>query len=60
MAKQLMLVEPTVNRFVDAWQQKGFPDFKLQLAQSIANGTPYVNRNIDDSDSVSAYTNTNI
>lgn len=33
-----------------------FPDFKLHLAQSLANGTPYVNRNVDEDDSVDAYT----
>ena len=57
MAKTADVSEPTVNRFCRRMATKGFPDFKLQLAQSIANGTPYVNRNIDDSDSVSAYTN---
>lgn len=35
---------------------RGFPDFKLHLAQSLANGTPYVNRNVDEDDSVEAYT----
>lgn len=57
MAKTADVSEPTVNRFCRRMATKGFPDFKLQLAQSIANGTPYVNRNIDDSDTVSSYTN---
>ena len=35
---------------------KGFPDFKLHLAQSPANGTPYVNRNVEEDDSVDSYT----
>lgn len=35
---------------------RGFPDFKLHLAQSLTNGTPYVNRNVDEDDSVEAYT----
>lgn len=48
--------EPTVNRFCRSLETKGFPDFKLQLAQSLANGTPYVNRNVDEDDSVEAYT----
>ena len=48
--------EPTVNRFCRSLESKGFPDFKLQLAQSLANGTPYVNRNVDEDDSVEAYT----
>ncbi len=37
-------------------ETKGFPDFKLHLAQSLANGTPYVNRNVEEDDSVAAYT----
>ncbi|QAV24783.1 MurR/RpiR family transcriptional regulator [Proteus hauseri] len=57
MAKTADVSEPTVNRFCRRMATKGFPDFKLLLAQSIANGTPYVNRNIDDSDTVSSYTN---
>lgn len=48
--------EPTVNRFCRRLETKGFPDFKLHLAQSIANGTPYVNRNVDEDDSVDSYT----
>lgn len=48
--------EPTVNRFCRRLDTKGFPDFKLHLAQSLANGTPYVNRNVEEDDSVSAYT----
>ena len=48
--------EPTVNRFCRSLDTKGFPDFKLHLAQSLANGTPYVNRNVDEDDSVEAYT----
>lgn len=48
--------EPTVNRFCRRMETKGFPDFKLQLAQSLANGTPYVSRNVNEDDSVDAYT----
>lgn len=48
--------EPTVNRFCRRLDTKGFPDFKLLLAQSLANGTPYVSRNVDENDSVEAYT----
>jgi DNA-binding MurR/RpiR family transcriptional regulator len=48
--------EPTVNRFCRRLDTKGFPDFKLHLAQSLANGTPYVNRNVEEDDSVDAYT----
>ncbi|ACZ77042.1 transcriptional regulator, RpiR family [Dickeya parazeae Ech586] len=48
--------EPTVNRFCRRLDTKGFPDFKLHLAQSLANGTPYVNRNVEEDDSVESYT----
>ncbi|KAA1187303.1 MurR/RpiR family transcriptional regulator [Photorhabdus heterorhabditis] len=57
LAKMAQVSEPTVNRFCRRLDTKGFPDFKLHLAQSLANGTPYVNRNVEESDTVSAYTN---
>lgn len=47
--------DPTVNRFCHRLQTKGFPDFKLQLAQSLATGTPWVSRNIDEHDAVEIY-----
>ncbi|OVZ86103.1 MurR/RpiR family transcriptional regulator [Yersinia alsatica] len=56
LAKMANVSEPTVNRFCRRLDTKGFPDFKLHLAQSLANGTPYVNRNVEEDDSVSAYT----
>ncbi|WP_304164134.1 MurR/RpiR family transcriptional regulator [Lonsdalea britannica] len=56
LAKLADVSEPTVNRFCRRLDSKGFPDFKLQLAQSIANGTPYVNRNVEEDDTVEAYT----
>jgi RpiR family carbohydrate utilization transcriptional regulator len=49
--------EPTVNRFCRRLNTKGFPDFKLHLAQSLASGTPYVNRNVDENDGPAEYTN---
>ncbi|EOL8966706.1 MurR/RpiR family transcriptional regulator [Cronobacter dublinensis] len=56
LASEAGVSEPTVNRFCRSLDTKGFPDFKLHLAQSLANGTPYVNRNVDEDDSVDAYT----
>lgn len=35
---------------------KGFPDFKLRLAQSLVNGTSYVSRFVDQDDTVTSYT----
>ncbi|WP_173636215.1 MurR/RpiR family transcriptional regulator [Paramixta manurensis] len=55
LARAAEVSEPTVNRFCHRLGTRGFPDFKLLLAQSLATGTPYVSRNIDESDSVEAY-----
>ncbi|MEE4481917.1 MurR/RpiR family transcriptional regulator [Serratia ficaria] len=56
LARMADVSEPTVNRFCRRLETKGFPDFKLHLAQSLANGTPYVNRNVEEDDSVDSYT----
>jgi len=56
LAKAAEVSEPTVNRFCRRLDTKGFPDFKLHLAQSLANGTPYVNRNVNENDGPEAYT----
>ncbi|MEH0834200.1 MurR/RpiR family transcriptional regulator [Pectobacterium cacticida] len=56
LAQMADVSEPTVNRFCRRLETKGFPDFKLHLAQSLANGTPYVNRNVEEDDGVDAYT----
>ncbi|AHF76751.1 DNA-binding transcriptional regulator [Sodalis praecaptivus] len=56
LARTAEVSEPTVNRFCRRLGSKGYPDFKLHLAQSLANGTPYVNRNVDEDDSVDSYT----
>ena len=56
LAKMADVSEPTVNRFCRRLDTKGFPDFKLHLAQSLGNGTPYVNRNVGENDGPDAYT----
>ena len=56
LAKQANISEPTVNRFCRRLDTKGYPDFKLHLAQCLANGTPYVNRHVDENDSADEYT----
>ena len=56
LARRADVSEPTVNRFCRHLETKGFPDFKLHLAQSLAQGTPYVNRHVEESDSVESYT----
>ena len=57
LARMSDVSEPTVNRFCRRLDTKGYPDFKLHLAQSLANGTPYVNRHVDESDGPEEYTN---
>jgi RpiR family carbohydrate utilization transcriptional regulator len=56
LAKLADVSEPTVNRFCRRLETKGFPDFKLHLAQSLANGTPYVSRIVDEDDNTDTYT----
>ncbi|MCY7294053.1 MurR/RpiR family transcriptional regulator [Alteromonas sp. a30] len=57
LAKMSDVSEPTVNRFCRRLDTKGYPDFKLHLAQSLANGTPYVNRHVEENDGPDEYTN---
>lgn len=56
LAKHADVSEPTVNRFCRRLETQGYPDFKLQLAQSLVTGTPYVNRHVNEKDSASDYT----
>lgn len=56
LAQLAQVSEPTVNRFCHRLNTKGFPDFKLQLAQSLASGTPYVNGHVEESDGAEDYT----
>lgn len=55
LAKLANASEPTVNCFCHRIDTKGFPDFQLQLAQSFCNGTSYINRLVDQDDSVSCH-----
>lgn len=54
LARDAAVSEPTVNRFCHSLGAKGYPDFKLKLAQSLAQGTPYVNRHVDQNDSTAS------
>lgn len=56
LAQAASVSEPTVNRFCRNFEAKGYPDFKIQLAQSLAGGTPYVSRNVEQDDSTEEYT----
>ncbi|ALM53545.1 MurR/RpiR family transcriptional regulator [Halomonas huangheensis] len=56
LAQAASVSEPTVNRFCRNFDAKGYPDFKIQLAQSLAGGTPYVSQAVEPDDSAEAYT----
>jgi len=57
LAKAANVSEPTVNRFCRSMNCKGFPDFKLQLAQSLATGSPYFSGSVSLDDSTEEFTN---
>lgn len=48
--------EPSVNRFCKKFNATGYPDFKIQLAKSLASGIRYVSQNVEPGDDVRAYT----
>ncbi|EKT57513.1 MurR/RpiR family transcriptional regulator [Providencia sneebia] len=56
LAQIAQVSEPTVNRFCRKMETKGFPDFKLRLAQNLANNKPYINRSVEENDTVNTYT----
>ena len=47
--------EPSVNRFCKRFGATGFPDFKLQLATSLASGVRYVSRAVEFSDDINSF-----
>ena len=56
LAQAASVSEPTVNRFCRSFNAKGYPDFKIKLAQSLAGGTPYVSQAVEPDDSAADYT----
>ena len=56
LAQAASVSEPTVNRFCRNFQAKGYPDFKIKLAQSLAGGTPYVSQAVEPTDTAKEYT----
>ncbi|MBE0490148.1 MAG: transcriptional regulator HexR, partial [Halomonas sp.] len=56
LAQAASVSEPTVNRFCRSFDAKGYPDFKIKLAQSLAGGTPYVSQAVEPDDSAADYT----
>lgn len=55
LAAEADVSEPTVNRFCRRMNTRGFPDFKLLLAQSLATGTPWVSRSVSEEDNAGVY-----
>lgn len=55
LARAADVSEPTVNRFCHRMGTRGFPDFKLRLAQSLAKGPNWVSRDVEENDSVESY-----
>lgn len=56
LAQAARVSEPTVNRFCRSLETRGFPDFKLRLAQSLAQGNTCLPHHVNDNDSVESYT----
>ena len=56
LAQAASVSEPTVNRFCRNFGAKGYPDFKIKLAQSLVGGTPYVTRAVEPGDTAAQYT----
>jgi RpiR family transcriptional regulator, carbohydrate utilization regulator len=52
VAAKSKVSEPTVIRYCRSIGCKGFQDFKIQLASSLAKGTPYIHESIEESDDV--------
>lgn len=56
LAQAAGVSEPSVNRFCKKFGAKGFPAFKLSLAQNLASGLKYVSQSVELGDDVGAYT----
>ncbi|MAB99619.1 MAG: transcriptional regulator HexR [Pseudomonadaceae bacterium] len=56
LAQTAEVSEPTVNRFCRSFGVNGYPELKMQLAQSLASGAAYVSRAVEASDGPDAYT----
>lgn len=57
LAAKAGVSDPTVNRFCRTMDCGGFPDFKVQLAKSLAVGTPHLSRAVIPGDSPNEYIN---
>ncbi|WP_019365556.1 MULTISPECIES: MurR/RpiR family transcriptional regulator [Pseudomonas] len=55
LAQAAHVSEPTVNRFCRSLGISGYPEMKIQLAQSIASGAVYVSQAVEADDEPEAY-----
>lgn len=56
LAQAAQVSEPTVNRFCRSFGVNGYPELKMQLAQSLASGAAYVSQAVAPDDGPEAYT----
>ncbi|MDH4568912.1 MurR/RpiR family transcriptional regulator [Pseudomonas sp. BN414] len=56
LAQSAKVSEPTVNRFCRSFGVNGYPELKMQLAQSLASGAAYVSQAVAADDGPEAYT----
>ncbi|WP_439102227.1 transcriptional regulator HexR [Congregibacter sp.] len=56
LAEKAAVSEPTVNRFCRKFEPRGYPEFKLRLAQSLVLGLPYVSSSIAPDDETGTFT----
>lgn len=56
LAQTAQVSEPTINRFCRSFGISGYPELKLQLAQSLASGAAYVSCVVAADDNSEAYT----
>ncbi len=55
LAQAAQVSEPTVNRFCRSFGVNGYPELKMQLAQSLASGAAYVSRAVEPDDAPADY-----
>ena len=57
IARQAEVSDPMVSRLCRSMGCKGFPEFKVQLAQSLASDTSFVTQSVSASDNADTYIN---
>ena len=56
LAQEAQVSESTVNRFCRSFGVSGYPELKMQLAQSLASGAAYVSQAVEPDDGPAEYT----